>query len=350
MEAVDHLVPDVGAQAVAEGQAQLVRRLLGRHRQVGQVAAKLADVDELGAALLGDVAPEVGGRELALEHYRAAVQQRRAQAAEAAGGVVERQGDVDPVVLRGARRPGERPHVELGAHVGDAGGLGQAGGAAGEDVEGGVAGLHALAHGAVGTQVADAFHGLGQVALAGVRLGQGPLLHVVGQQFAGGLEGRPGVGVHQAVPGAGDVQAVGQGLAGKLVVDQCGGDADLGKAEPDGQVLQAVGHEQRHHVAAVDANVLGPVGVAVGHGVQLAVGQREAFKGDGAAAAPAVDGGFQVVADQVGRIGGDAADAVQGARQPAQEAPLPFQTGRQTHPLPSNSRSISRIGSGAVKG
>src|SRR5690606_39726283 len=59
-EAALELGPDVGTQAVAEGQPQLVALLVRVFRAVDQIAAQLADIDEQGRARRLDVGPEMG--------------------------------------------------------------------------------------------------------------------------------------------------------------------------------------------------------------------------------------------------------------------------------------------------
>ena len=154
--------------AANEGEAQVVGLLARLFRLVQKVTAELADIDEHGAALGHRLTPEVSGGELAPKEHRAAVQERRAQRAEPAGGVVERQGHIDAVGLLGPRRPGEAAHVELGADMGDPRGLGHAGGAGGEDQERRVAGADVLTHDLVRRQLAAALQRLDQVPLVAV--------------------------------------------------------------------------------------------------------------------------------------------------------------------------------------
>ena len=63
-ESLLELGPDVGAQAVAEHQLQLVITLDLVGRAVDQITAQLADIDEHGRARTLHVGPEAGGREL----------------------------------------------------------------------------------------------------------------------------------------------------------------------------------------------------------------------------------------------------------------------------------------------
>jgi hypothetical protein len=300
-EAAQHHRPDVGPQAVAEGQPELVTTFVLVLGLVGQIAAELADVDEHGGAFVGHLGPELAGREPGLQDHRAAVEQRGAHGAEPAGGVIERQGHVDAVAGPGVGRPGEAPQVELGPHVGDARGLRQAGGAAGENQQRQVAGGHALADAAVGGELAAALQGLTEVAPIAGRLAQHPELGRLVQQRPAGFEGRGGLVVDDAVRGAGEIQAVRQRPAGQMVVDQRGDHADLGEAVPDREIFQPVRHEQRHRLAAPDMQALGPVGEAVGDRVELAVGDGAPLEAEGRPRAVLLDRALQVVAEQIGR-------------------------------------------------
>ena len=224
--------------------------------------------------------------------------------------MVERQGAVDPVGRLGLGRGREAAHVELGAGVGDARRLGHAGGARGVDVERRVLGGDAVARGLAGrAQRRDALQGAVEVAVAAHRLvrrraAHDPLRH----RAAAGRRAPPrrpaAVSVSTirwAAPG--DRQAVGQARPGQVVVDQGGGHADLGEAVPDRDVFDAVGHEQRHGVAALDAPPRGPVGEAVGHGVELGIGDGPALEDDGVALGELVDRLLEVVADELGDSG-----------------------------------------------
>ena len=109
-------------------------RLLRRRRRRGdEIAAELADVLKDRAVPARDLAPETAGRERLGDHDRAAVDQRRGERGDAADAVAERQAIVHAVV--GAHVGQAREPMAPGddAMVADGGGLGQAGGAGGED-------------------------------------------------------------------------------------------------------------------------------------------------------------------------------------------------------------------------
>ena len=236
--------------------------------------------------------------------------------------MIERQGHIDSVAVSGACGAGEATHIELGPHMGDAGSLGQACGAAGIDEQTGVAGGHALADAAIGGQLAAAFQRLDQVALFIARLAEHPLLDMGFQPILDLFEGRGGLRIDDAVAGAGNVQAVGERRAGQLIVDQGGDDADLGQAIPDAEIFQPVGHEQRHRLAPPQVQSLGPMGVAIGDPVEFGIGDRAPFEGHGRPVAPLIDRRLQIVANQVGRVGRDRLHPFERTPQLAQKPQL----------------------------
>ena len=101
--------PDVGPQAVAAGEAELVLALLRMRRRVDQIAAELADILEQRAVPAHDVVPEFARGELLADHHRAAVDQNRAGRHEAAGGVVQRQAVVHAVGRRACPSRRQKP-------------------------------------------------------------------------------------------------------------------------------------------------------------------------------------------------------------------------------------------------
>jgi hypothetical protein len=98
--------------------------------------------------------------------------------------------------------------------------------------------------------------------------------------------------------GARDLEAVRQGVAHQVVVDQRGHHADLGQAKPERQVVEPVRQEHRHHVARREALGQRPVGETVGQRVHLAIGEAGALEADGDSLPPAVDRRLEIVADE----------------------------------------------------
>ena len=330
MEPALEFGPDVGAQSVAEGQTQLMLLLIGLGLAVHQITAQLADIDEHGGAGRHHVGPEAAGREPLADHQTRPVQQGRADADQAPGRVIQRQDVEDPVLGRRTGRAGESAHIGAGPRMRDAGRLGQAGGAGGVDIQGRVAVRQAFAHRPGRPHGGGAAHRLVQAApVAGfvlVAQAQDPQHQGVADQGAGRLDLAPAILVRHHLEGVGDGQAVGQPLARQIRVDQGGGDADLGEADPGRQIFDAVGHHQGDGVAPVQAAPLGPVGVAVGHGVQVAIGQAAALVLDGDVVRELVDGFFKVVAQQNVAIQLDRLDTLEQAEQSAREAHVPAET------------------------
>ncbi len=294
------LAPDLRPQAIAEGHADLAVPVLRPRRLVDEVAAELADVDEHGRLRGQDLVPEMAGRETPGQDEHPAVQQRRAHGAEAAGGVIERQGAEHPVLGPGPGRGRKAAHVELNAHVGDARGLGQAGGARGEDVERRVLGGHGAAGLAVGPDGAGALERGGQIALVAVRRAQGPDGDRLAERAAHRLQRRGRLVVDDDVRGVGQPQAVGEGPAGQVVVDQGRGHADLAEPVPGGDVVEAIRQEDADRAGAPEAPRGRPMGVAVGQRVELPIGDRPPLELQGRTLAPAIDRLLEVIAGEMG--------------------------------------------------
>ena len=203
--------------------------LFQARRLVDQIAAQLAYIDEHGRLLIIYVVPELAGREAALQKDGSTIQEGRACGAKPAGGVIERQSKVDAVTGFRSCRPGEAAHIELSAQVGDARRLGQACRAGGKDVDGDILGRKAGPHGRpVRPKGRNPFQRPVEIAVAlADPSAQHPFRQGPGQTCAHRFEFRRGLGVADQMAGAGDVETMGQGLAGDLVVDQGAGDPNL---------------------------------------------------------------------------------------------------------------------------
>src|SRR5262249_39368209 len=90
-EARLEFVPDVGTQAVAAGEPDLVVRLLRMRWRVVQIPAQLANVMEDRAVPTCDVIPELACREFLANHQRAAGEEDRTGRHYAADRVIHRQ-------------------------------------------------------------------------------------------------------------------------------------------------------------------------------------------------------------------------------------------------------------------
>ena len=277
--------------------------------------------------------PELAGGEALLQHQDAAVQQGGPRRAQAAGGVIERQGAIDAVARRGVRPGREAAHVALRPHVRDLRGLRQAGGAGGVDVERRVLCGEAVAGGLAGR--AKRGHPLQrpiEVAVGGGRrrAADDPLGHLAADVAAHRVERRRGLAVDHHMRRAGNLQGMAEGGAGQVVVDQRRRHPDLGQAEPDGDVFQPVGHEEGDGVPLLDAPPGGPVGEAVGHGVELRIGQALGLEHDGGALRVLVDRRLEIVADQLGGLGRDSLQPPQGAQEASDEADFALAARDQT--------------------
>ena len=100
-----------------------------------QIAAKLADVLEHRAVPTDNIVPELAGRELFPDHDRAAADQNCAGRKHAADAVIHRQAVIHPVRRLRIHHAGKPVAPLHDAGMADVGGLGQACGAGGIDVE-----------------------------------------------------------------------------------------------------------------------------------------------------------------------------------------------------------------------
>ena len=186
------------------------------------------------------------------QHHRAAVQQRRARGAEAAGGVVERQGDIDPVVRPGAGRAGEAAHVELGAHVGDLAPPWAGRWCRWCRCRAPCRGPSApRARPRSGRSSLQLFSAVPRSRRSPCGRAQGPGLAWL--RAASATASNAGAVSSSTMAVARRRRYSRQWAragAGEVVVDQGGDDADLGQAEPDRQIVEPVGHQQRHRLAA----------------------------------------------------------------------------------------------------
>ena len=135
LEAVLERAPDVGPQAVAAGDPDLMLPLIGMRLCLHQVAAELADILKQRAVEALDVVPELTCGEFLPDQHRAAVNQHRSDRHDAADAVIHGQAVIHPVARAGIHHAAEpvAPHQQ--AVMADIGGLRQPGGARGVDVK-----------------------------------------------------------------------------------------------------------------------------------------------------------------------------------------------------------------------
>ncbi|MDT4838011.1 hypothetical protein FQZ97_717550 [compost metagenome] len=280
-EARLELRPDGRAQAVADHAGQAVAPFLGAGRLVQQVAAELADVTEAGGLVVRHVLPEVAGGELAAQGDGGAAGQHRGPAHGHRVVVVAGQGQVEDVALGEGETGVAEAAIGLDPFaVAEDGGLGQARGAGGVDVEAGVleaylAGLRRILDGVAegnAHQVLPAGRGVtggGQAVTVGDPVAVSGIL----QLAADFLEGTPQLVAHHEVTGLDQVQAVAQHLAALGGVHQGGDGPQFGQGPQHRQHFDAVLQHHRHHAAMLHAFGLQGVGQAVAPGVELGVAE-----------------------------------------------------------------------------
>ncbi|MNN83281.1 hypothetical protein D3C81_2003060 [compost metagenome] len=98
-------------------------------------------------------------------------------------------------------------------------------------------------------------------------------------------------------------------------------------------------HHQGDDVRTFQVPRLGPVGVAVGQGVQLAIGQAAGFVLERDIVRELVDRFLDVVTEQDIAVEGDGLDALQEAVQPAREPDIAPDVRCQTHGCAASSRN-----------
>ncbi len=331
--------PDFGSEAVAHDDAQFVLALQRMRRRVQKIAAEFADVLELRCAVFAAIVPELGRRKLAADDDGTADRQRRADRADAARRVIERQHDIHAVALRRFHGGGEGMHHRLDAQMAHVRGLGQTGRAGGVDVEALVAGGQALAHvlgqgrirlfGERGVEV------LGTLDEAAGRPHFRAFLHVVG---GGGVvlgEFR----AHDEVLGAGDRQAVGERAFAQVRVDERNRDADLHEARPGEQILGPVFHQKRDGVALLHAQRLRPACIAVRVRVIFLIGVALVLEPDRDVVRALCRPAFDDVGDRVRGVRFDLAHPPQKAGHAANKSQFATDRANKAHLSRSPSRS-----------
>ena len=280
-EAVLEVFPDARAQAVTDDGVDLVVLIVRLFRLLVQVTAQLAHIAEGGTVMAADVVPEATGGEFARNDNGAGTGDHGRPADHHAGGVVERQGGVNAVILGQAY--GGEAEATIGffpAAVVEDHRFGQTSGAGGVNVEQRVAQESLLAGRRVLTGAVTAFAGQVLVTRGGFTgVLQGVLIrkeeeivfqiqitadffHSINQFFAN--DG--GFGFHQ-------IETMDQYLAALGGIDQGCADAQLGAGKNSGQQLGAVFHVDGNGIAFFQADRGQVVCQAVGPGVELLVGK-----------------------------------------------------------------------------
>ena len=302
-EALLERLPDLRPQAVADHKPYPVVAVAGRDGTVEQVAAEFADVAEGGGAVTTAVVPKARGAELASQRQGAAAAQHRAPGHRQGVVVVHRQGAVQDVVrLEPHRHLAQAGHAAQPAVMRHHRGLGQAGGAGGEDIEAGLPGQHTARLQRVGGGL-QAHAGV-EVAVARRRLARaGPEIGalVLRLRMEGrGLQRFPAFGADHHQLGPGQVQAVAQRLAALVVVEHGRDRAQLHRRGDAGQHFRPVLHQDRHRVAGADAMGAEQPGMAVGPGVELGIAPAALVEQQGGALRIAFGDLLQQQADRAG--------------------------------------------------
>ena len=265
--------PDVAAHAVAAAEAQVVIALAGALRGVQQEAAQLADILHQGAVPAGDVVPEPARGEAFAQDHRSARRQHGADRDHSADAVIHGQAVIKPVARAGRHHAGEPVAPHHHPMVADVGGLGQASGAGGVDQKGAVAEGQGAALRLVQRTAGQPVDRQVDAPVVGASLAMHPKGWRGLQRQDCLNRGRSKNSLCNNAAGLRYGQAVGQGRADKVGVDQGGRDADAAQPQPDGHVFRPVRHHQGDHIAVAQALAQGPTGIAAGAFRQLAIGE-----------------------------------------------------------------------------
>ena len=181
------------------------------------------------------------GGEFFADHHRAAAHQHCTGGNDAADAVIERQAIVHAIVGAGIHEAGE-PETPLHQPVmADMGGLRQAGGAGGVDVQRAVGDGHAAALRFGQASARQLFDGAvdADKIVAAVRPDLWPARHERKRaaDFAAHLGG------DDDMLGLNDIEAMGERCAAKIGVDQRNDGARFGDAEPDRHIFGPVRHD-----------------------------------------------------------------------------------------------------------
>ena len=258
--------PHVGGKSIAEGKTQAMAPLVGRGRRGDEIAAELADVLKDRAVPARDVAPEPARRELFGDHHRAAVDQRRGERGDAADAVAERQAIVQAVVGAHVGKAGEPMAPGDDAMVADGGGLGQAGGAGGEDQQRAIGERRRAQFAVLERRAAERRQREIDAACLVAAAVAPDVERQAGEGFGACLgEGR----FDDRRARAGDLHAMGERGADEIDVEQRDDDFDLGQAEPEGEIFGPGAHHQGNDLALGEPGGERPARSAIG-----AFGQR----------------------------------------------------------------------------
>ena len=318
-------------------------------RRVQKPAAKLADIGEHGGVIFVDVVPEFGEREFPLQDHRAADHEGQSHRADPAGGVIERQRVIDAVAGFGIQRADKARHHEQHAHMAEIRRLGQAGGAGGIDIEGPVLGGDARACRPVHRCLRKRGQRRIQILHIGICAALDPLARRSGKKWQRLCGMGRQLGTGDQMPGPGNFDGMGQGLAALIGVDQRHRQAGLQQPQPAAKEIRAVLHEQRHAIALFQSLGDRPMSIGIGAGIERAIVHRLVEIIDGGRLGRGAGLGLDNIDDGAFAVRLDARQQPQGAQDMAEIDKFAADRGGETHAfLPGPSlcapRAVRKIG------
>ena len=266
--------PDIGAQAVAAAEPDLMALVRRARRRVQEIAAQLADIEYERGLVSRRVLPEIPGREFLADDDRAAPDERRAGREHPAIGMVHRQGVVHPVVRPDIHHRGEALRHRHQPVMVDVRGLRHPRRAARIDEQRLVLDRQVRLLGGAERRARKGLDGMVDARFGGFGLTMRPDLRLGLQPPSRGLEGGNQLARHDHMQGFNDVDAMGEARAEQIGVEQGADTAGPRHPEPEDHVFGSIRHQQRDHVALADSVGPRPPGVAVRPRIELAIGQR----------------------------------------------------------------------------
>ena len=209
--------------------------------------------------------------------------------------------------------------------------LGQAGRARREHFERRVFRLHIGAHGRVRPGFGLGIQRGAEILSPIQRPVEHPGAHRIEFAGPGTVESLGQLAFQDDLFGLADIEAMGQGMAGELVIEQGSHHTDLGEAEPDGDILPAIAHEESDRIARLETLVQRPMGDLVGPRLELAVGNLARVQQGHRIVGETVDRGLDVIRHPDTRPGAHLLHRTKHAQHAAHIVELALQRGEQTH-------------------
>ena len=244
------------------------------------------------------------GGEFLRDHDRTARAEHAAGRDDTAHGMMERQAIVEAVVDGSVRQPGKPSAPAENAAMTDVRRLRQPRGARGVDEERASIDRDVAAFG--GGQRARVRGGERRIQIGACAAGtEAPDLRHAVQMRTCGLERIHAVGGKDDVIGTRDVDAVGERPADQPGVDQRHRAADPADAEPAGEIVRPVRHQQADGAAGTDAQAPRPARISVDPGGEFPVGEGLAVREQRGAPGLPLRPFFHDVGEQPMRLGLD---------------------------------------------